>query len=550
MAKPLILLIRDGWGIGPVYEGNAVRAANTPNMDRLLAEHPNCVLEASGTAVGVRAGGQGSSEVGHLNMGAGRIVEQEILRVDKLIASGELFKAPRLVEAVKLCKSSGAAFHLMGLVQDQGVHATQEHLFAILAFLAREGLEKVFIHFFGDGRDTPPRSAIGFLEQLQQQIAELGVGRVAGVMGRYWSMDRGRNWSRTERAYRAMLYGEGFTAKSAREAIEAAYERADRQIADGEDLVETDEFIQPTIIVDNDGKPLGLIAPGDAVLHFNYRQDRALQLTEAFVEKDFDGFARGDAPAVFYMGLTQYYDDFKYPLVPAMNMKNLLGEVLSTAGLMQLRIAEFQKYRHVTSFFNGKRLEAFPGEDRIEVSSITIPEDQKPEMSAYEVTELMLCAIKRGIAAVRAEASAKDWANIETCDPPGKTISPEQGYDVIVLNYANGDMVGHTGVFDAAVKAVETVDECVGKVVEATLSVGGTMLITADHGNVDEMIDRESGAPSTAHTTNDVEFVLVANDSARYKLTRRGKLSNIAPTMLDIMGMDIPADMTEKSLIE
>jgi 2,3-bisphosphoglycerate-independent phosphoglycerate mutase len=555
MNKPLLLLIRDGWGVAPPGPGNAVAAANTPNLDRLLANYPHCVLAASGTAVGVRDGSQGSSEVGHLNMGAGRIVEQEIVRVDNQIASGELFRAPRLRQAVKRCKESGARFHLMGLVQDEGVHAMQDHLFAFLRFLAGQGLagRQVCVHFFADGRDTPPQSALTFLDQLEAEIAEVGAGVVATVMGRYWAMDRGRNWLRTEAAYRCLTEGAGLRASSARHAVEQAYRRAKDQRAAGEDLVETDEFIRPTAVVDADSQPVGLIRPGDAVLHTNYRQDRALQLTQAFVETDFNeyGFARGPRPDVFYMALTRYYDELACELVPPMNMANLLGEVLGREGLLQLRIAEFQKYRHVTSFFNGKRLEPLSGEDRIEVESITIPEDRKPEMSAVEVTDLVLTAVRDGIAAARAAAQAEPKASLESGEAlkglPADRLA--ETYDVIVLNYANCDMVGHTGVFEAAVRAVETVDRCVGKVVEAVLARDGCVLVTADHGNAEQMLDPETGATATAHSTNPVELLLISNDAAKRKLVKQGKLADIAVTMLDLLGLEKPEEMTANSLI-
>jgi len=549
MHKPIILIVRDGWGIGPEGSGNAVRAARTPNTERLMAAHPTCILDASGQPVGVRAGSQGSSEVGHLNMGAGRIVDQEIVRIDRLIASGELFTLPRLTEAVEHCKQTGGTFHLMTLVQDQGVHATQEHLFAFLDFLASQGLTDVCVHFFGDGRDTPPRSALTYLEQLEQHMAACGTGRVASVMGRYWSMDRALNWDRTEKAYRALVRGEGLTAASAAEAIRAAYARADAILHNGDDddaIVETDEFIRPTLITDETGRPTGLIESGDVVLHVNYRQDRAIQLTHAFADPDFSEFERDGSLEITYLGLTRYYDEFPFALVPPMNMTALLGEVLGAAGLTQLRIAEAQKYKHVTSFFNGKLLEPMAGEDRIMVDSITIPEDQKPEMSAYEVTELVLTAINDG----RDAAEARSEAHLELgapLDAPADPTSDE--YDVIVLNYANGDMVGHTGVVAAAVKAIETVDECVGKVVDAVLARGGAALVTADHGNAEEMADATTGETQTAHSVNPVEFILAANDSERYDLVSRGKLSDVAVTILQMLNIPAPPEMTATSLI-
>jgi 2,3-bisphosphoglycerate-independent phosphoglycerate mutase len=555
MGKPLVLVIRDGWGVAPDSPGNAVTQANTPRMDKLLAEHPNCLLQASGTAVGVRAGSQGSSEVGHLNMGAGRIVKQEVVRVDELIESGALFEIPRLTEAVAHCKATGAKFHLMGLVQDQGVHAMSEHMFALLGFLAKEGVQNVFIHFFADGRDTPPRSALTYLAQLQEVIADCGVGQVASVTGRYYSMDRTGNWDRTEAAYNAITSGAGRTANSAEEAIEAAYARADaelerRQTSDGEDrLLETDEFITPTLIVGDDGKCPGLIEAGDVVFHTNYRQDRAIQLTDAFVIDDFDHFERGAKPDIKYIGMTRYYDEFTYELVEPMNMENLLGDLLGRNGLRQLRLAEFQKFKHVTSFFNGKMLAPFALEDRIKVDSITIPEDQKPEMSAYEVADLAVCAIKNGISAVRQMAIDMEIAHLESPETLDGAEQIDDTYDVIIINYANGDMVGHTGVLQAAIKAIETVDECTGRVVDAALARGGTVLITADHGNSEQMTDHETGATMTAHTLSDVELILVSADDAEVNLQERGKLADIAPTMLGLLGVDIPAEMTADNLV-
>ncbi|MDP6633913.1 MAG: 2,3-bisphosphoglycerate-independent phosphoglycerate mutase [Phycisphaerae bacterium] len=555
MGKPLVLVIRDGWGIAPDSPGNAVTQAHTPNMDKLLAEHPNCVLEASGTAVGVRAGSQGSSEVGHLNMGAGRIVKQEVVRVDELIESGALFEIPRLTEAAAHCKNTGAKFHLMGLVQDQGVHAMQEHLFAILGFLAGQGVENVFVHFFADGRDTPPRSAITYLEHLEEVIAQCGVGQVATVTGRYYSMDRTGNWDRTECAYNALTCGAGLTARSAAEAIEKAYARADaelehRKTSDDEDrLLETDEFIRPTLIVGEDGKCPGVIEPGDVVFHTNYRQDRAIQLTDAFVDDHFFHFDRGPRLDITYIGMTRYYDEFTQELIEPMNMEHLLGDVLGRNGLRQLRLAEFQKFKHVTSFFNGKLLAPFELEDRIRVDSITIPEDQKPEMSAFEVTDLAVCAIRNGVSAVRRMAVDMKGTHLESPQPLDPDEQINDTYDVIIINYANGDMVGHTGVLEAAVKAIETVDECTGRVVDATLERGGTVLISADHGNSEQMADHTTGATLTAHTLSDVEFVLVSADGDSVQLKPRGKLADIAPTMLHLLGLDIPAEMTADNLI-
>src|SRR6266481_61394 len=438
MARPVVLIVRDGWGIGREYPGNAVALAHPPVLRELLAAYPHTVRGAAGRAVGLRPGYQGSSEVGHLNMGAGRIVEQEIVRVDKLIESGELYLHPALLSATDQCKQRGTALHLMGLVQDQGVHATEEHLYALLE-----------------------------LGRLERKIAELGVGRVASVMGRYYAMDRALNWDRIARAYWALVNGDGLRARSARAAIEEAYGRADQTLAQraagtaGDDaLVETDEFIQPTLIAGADGRPLATIRAGDAVVHFNFRQDRAIQLTRAFVDDPFTAFDRGPHLDICYRGLTRYYDEFPYAVLPPMNMDQLVGDVVSAAGLWQLRIAEYQKYRHVTSFFNGKRIQADPSEDRILVPSVTVTEDQRPEMSAYPVTDLVVTAIRDGIAAVRAPATAMEGIRLDV--EPSRPLPDGRGadtYDLIVLNYANCDMVGHTGVLPASVRAVQVTDE-------------------------------------------------------------------------------------------
>ncbi|MCC6848306.1 MAG: 2,3-bisphosphoglycerate-independent phosphoglycerate mutase [Deltaproteobacteria bacterium] len=558
MRAPIVLIIRDGWGIGRDYPGNAVTLAHPEVLAHILATYPHAVLGAAGRAVGLRPGFQGSSEVGHLNMGAGRIVEQEIVRVDKLIESGEMFRHPALLAVTEHCKRRGAALHFMGLLQDQGVHATEEHLYALLELARREGLSKVFVHVFSDGRDTPPRSALTYIDRLERKMRALGVGAIASVMGRYYAMDRALNWDRTQRAYDCIVHGKGLLAPSAKAAIERAYARADATLAaraaggasDGA-LVESDEFVQPTLIAGADGRPLATIRPGDGLVHFNYRQDRAIQLTRAFVEDAFTDFARGPRPDVVYRGLTRYYDEFAYAVLPPMNMDDLVGEVVSKAGLWQLRIAEYQKYRHVTSFFNGKRVAPYPGEDRILVPSTTLTEDQKPEMSAREVTELAVAAIRDGIAAVRARVAASPGCELET--ESSRALPAERGrdtYDLIVLNYANCDMVGHTGVLDAAVRAVRVTDECIGAVIEAVRVRNGTVIVTADHGNAEQMLDPDTGAVQTAHTTNDVECVLVS-DARRTTTALRphGVLADIGPTVLELLGLPIPPAVTAESLI-
>lgn len=528
--KSIVLIIRDGWGLNPNPEFNAVANAKTPNADWLLKTYPHTILEAAGTAVGLPPGYQGSSEVGHLNIGAGRVVKQEITRVNEALEDGSLFNSPCLQRAVANCKAnkSAAALHLLGLVQDAGVHAHQDHLFALMRFAKEQGVESLKIHFFADGRDTPPRSALGFLRVLNEKIAEYQIGEIATLMGRYYAMDRGKNWHLTTRAYNALTKprpeedGEGVRVSSAEEAVKRAY-REDKT-PDREPM--TDEYIPPTIIGDFSG-----IHDHDSVIHFNYRQDRAIQLTKAFVEDegDYPG-ERWRRVRVTYCGLTQYYDSFPFyilePLSEGAGMKNLLGEVVSKEGLKQLRIAETQKFKHVTSFFNGKRIEPFPNEDRVEIKSVYDPAmfAEHPEMNAFEVTAEVVSRIESG------------------------------RYDLIVLNFANADMVGHTGDYEAAKRAVKVVDECVGKVVKKVLSHCGVALITADHGNAEEMRDAKTGLPKTSHTTNPVEFIFAARDykekDEKVELRPRGILSDIAPTILFLLGIKKPREMSSASLIK
>jgi 2,3-bisphosphoglycerate-independent phosphoglycerate mutase len=556
---PVVLIVRDGWGVGGEdNRGNAVAAARTPNTDNLLKTYPHTRLGASGEDVGLTPGSQGSSEVGHLNMGAGRIVEQEVVRIEKRLRDGSFFEDPKLLAAMKRCRSAGTKLHLMGLVQDQGVHAMDSHLYALLELAGKQELKQVYVHFFSDGRDTPPRSALTYLERLERKMANLGIGRVASVTGRYYAMDRDRNWERTCRAYEALTEGKGLKAGSAREAIEHAYSRADEEVRRARDagreppsVIETDEFIKPTLIVGRSGAPVGLIAAGDAVIFFNYRQDRAVQLTMAFVEEDFDqpAFHRGPRMDVQFLGMTRYYDTFENYIIPPMNMANILGEVLAKHGLRQLRLSETQKFRHVTSFFNSKLEEPFPGEERILVASPKVPEAEKPEMSAYEVAEMAVAAIAGGIDAARQAAREAEKVTLFEAPPLHANARSEGVYDVLILNFVNGDMVGHTGDFDAAVKAIETVDECVGKVVKATLDRDGIALVTADHGNAEQMIDPTTGTTQTAHTTNEVDFIYVAADAGGITLRDRGTLSDIAPTILDILEVRPPSEMTAESLL-
>jgi 2,3-bisphosphoglycerate-independent phosphoglycerate mutase len=555
MHTPLILIVRDGWGIRDATEGNAVKLARTPVTDALLATFPRSRLQAAGTAVGVREGNMGSSEVGHLNMGAGRIVEQEIVRVDALIRSPGFYATPKLVRALQHCEANHASLHLMGLVQDQGVHAIEDHLYGLLDFCAHHRFDRVWVHFFADGRDTAPRSALTYLDRLERKFAEYGRGRVASVIGRYYAMDRDRRWERTKRAYDALVHGVGLRARTAREAIEAAYGRrlsASVPIAGdtGVEDVETDEFIQPTLVTGDGGAPLATIRPGDAVIHFNYRQDRAIQLTRAFVEDRFAeaGFARGPRLPVRYLGLTRYYDEFADYIVEPMNMAHLLGEVLATHGLWQLRLSESQKFRHVTSFFNGKRLAPFPREDRIQVRSREVREDEAPAMRADAVTAFAEHAIAKPIAVLRDIARSSGDATVEFTDPA--PAEADRRYDVIVMNYANPDMVGHTGSLPAAITAVEVVDTCIGRIVEAAHAVGGSVLVTSDHGNVEQMIDPVTGAPQTSHTAHDVDFVLASPALRGRALRPAGILADVAPTMLDLLGLPIPPEMTARSLLD
>jgi 2,3-bisphosphoglycerate-independent phosphoglycerate mutase len=515
LKKNIVLIIRDGWGINPNPKYNAIINANTPNMDIFLKMYPNTILEAAGPAVGLPEGYQGSSEVGHLNIGAGRIVEQEITRINEAIKDKSFFEKPHFQRVIANCKSNKSPLHLMGLVQDAGVHAHQDHLFAIMKYAKEKNIKRLYIHFFSDGRDTAPRSALEFLQVLNKKMDEYQIGEIATLMGRYYSMDRGKNWHLTTQAYNALTKAEGIKVSSAEDAVKRAY-REDKT-PDGSLM--TDEYIIPSIIGIFSG-----IKDGDSVIHFNYRQDRAIQLTMTFVDDKYPE-ERWKKLNIAYCGLTQYYDTFPFyilePMSKGTGMKNILGEVISKEDLRQLRIAETQKFRHVTSFFNGKRIEPFPNEDRIEIKSDYDPAmfAEHPEMNAFDVTEEVISRIESG------------------------------RYNLIVLNYANCDMVGHTGDYEAAKRAVEVVDECVGAVVKKILLHKGVALISADHGNAEEMIDYPTGLPKTSHTTNPVEFIYVAKEYKRVKLRPRGILSDIAPTILFLLGIDKPREMTSENLI-
>lgn len=503
--KPVALIILDGCGLEDNTNGNAVKAAKTPTMDWLYANTPHSTLSASGGSVGLMDGQMGDSNVGHLNLGAGRIVYQDVVRISKAVEDGSFFENPVLLGAVRHAKGNGSALHLMGLVSPGGVHSHSDHLYALLRLAKEEGLQEVYVHAFLDGRDVAPSSAAQYLADLEEAIKEIGVGRIATISGRYYAMDRDKRWDRTEKAYRALL-GEGRTAASSSEAIQYAYDNG-----------ETDEFVIPTVIT-SEGKPTAVIKDNDAVLFFNFRADRARQLSYVFTDDNFSGFDRGPKPKVHYATMTQYDVTIDAPFAFApQDLSNTLGEYLSKMGKTQLRIAETEKYAHVTFFFNGGREEPFPGEDRILVPSPKVPTyDLQPEMSAPEVTRRVVEEIDKGI------------------------------YDVIVLNYANCDMVGHTGVMEAAIKAVEAVDTGLGQVLEALKRNGGKAIITADHGNAERMIDPDNGEPYTAHTTNLVPVWLF---NTEYDKITSGILADMAPTVLDLLGLPQPKEMTGKSII-
>lgn len=508
--RPIALVILDGWGIEDAScHGNAVCQARTPRLDALFRDFPSTRLGAAGHDVGLPDGQMGNSEVGHLNIGAGRIVYQDLTRITKSIEDGDFFNNPALTAALQEVKGRGGKLHLMGLLSDGGVHSHNTHLYALVELAQRQGIEDVCVHAFLDGRDTPPQSGAGYLQGLESRLSDIGTGRVATVTGRYYAMDRDNRWERVEKAYRALTRGEGEAAESSAEAVNGAYRAG-----------QTDEFVEPRVIC-RGGQPVGTVEDGDAVIFFNFRSDRAREITRAFTAPDFDGFDRQQAVRLAgYVCLTEYDETFGLPVAfPAESHANLLGEVLGRAGRTQLRIAETEKYAHVTFFFNGGSETPFPGEERALIPSPkdVATYDQKPEMSAPEVTEEVLRRVAAG------------------------------SYDFIVLNYANPDMVGHTGILPAAVAAMETVDSCVGRVVDAVLEAGGSLLITADHGNCEKMAD-EAGQPHTAHTSEPVPLILVDPDRRDARL-KRGILADIAPTVLDMLGLEPPDEMTGQSLL-
>ncbi len=508
--KPTVLMILDGYGLNEKTEGNAVAQANTPVMDKLMKECPFVRGNASGMAVGLPDGQMGNSEVGHLNMGAGRIVYQELTRITKEIQDGTFFENKALLHAVENCKQKNSALHIYGLVSDGGVHSHITHLYGLLELAKKQGLTKVYVHAFLDGRDTPPMSGKGYVEDLEAEMKKIGVGEVASVTGRYYAMDRDKNYDRVEKAYRALTKGEGLQAESATAGIQASYDRE-----------ETDEFVQPTIVMKN-GAPTALIQSGDSIIFFNFRPDRAREITRSFCDDDFTFFDRGPRMDVTYVCFSDYDPTIENKEVAfeKIAVTNTFGEWLSANGMKQARIAETEKYANLTFYFKGGVEEPNEGEDRILVNSPKdVPTyDLKPQMTAYEVCDKLSGAIRSG------------------------------EYDVIIINFANPDMVGHTGVLPAAIKAVETVDECVGKVLEAIDETNGVLFICADHGNAEQLIDYETGAPYTAHTTNQVPFILYNADPS-YRLRDGGCLADIVPTLIELMGMEQPAEMTGKSLL-
>lgn len=508
-AKPMLLLILDGWGYSDEQQDNAIANANKPVWDRIWAEYPHTYINGSGASVGLPAEQMGNSEVGHLNLGAGRVVYQEYTRVSRSIKTGSFFKNQTLVDAVQSAIDQDKAVHIMGLLSPGGVHSHEEHIHAMVELAVKQGAKRVFVHAFLDGRDTAPKSASESIHKMEEKCQELGGGRIVSMIGRYFAMDRDHRWPRIQKAYDLITQGKAeFVAETAMAGLDMAYARG-----------ETDEFVQATAIVPAGTQPVK-VEDGDTLVFMNFRSDRARQITRPFIEPDFDAFTREVAPRLgAFVSLTEYKSDFDVPVAyPPERLKNVFGEYLSGLGLHQLRIAETEKYAHVTFFFNGGREEPFEFEDRILINSPQVATyDQKPEMSAPELTDKLVGAIESG------------------------------KYDAIICNYANPDMVGHTGNYDATVKAIEFVDTCLGRVIAAINKVGGEMLITADHGNAEMMVNHETHQPHTAHTTNLVPFVYIGRD---LQLASTGTLSDVAPTMLELMGLPQPTEMSGHSLID
>ena len=509
MGKLTMLMILDGFGINEKEEGNGVKQANIPRLNEILTKNPNTIIHTSGLEVGLPEGQMGNSEVGHTNIGAGRIVYQDLAKITKAIEDGDFFSRPEFVKAIENCRANNSKLHLMGLLSNGGVHSHNRHLYGLLELAKRKDFEDVYVHCFMDGRDTPPASGESYIAELEEKMKEKGVGQIATISGRFFAMDRDKRWERVSECYNAMVNGIGEKANSAVSAIEESYQKE-----------VFDEFVKPVVITNKAGEPIAKIEDGDSVIFFNFRPDRAREITRAIVDKEFDGFETKKLNT-YFVCMTPY--DETMPNVEIAyrkeEIRNTFGEYISRRGLKQLRIAETEKYAHVTFFFNGGEEKQYEGEDRILVPSPKVETyDLKPEMSAYEV-----------------------------CDKVVEAIRSEK-YDSIILNFANPDMVGHTGNTDAVVKALEAIDECVDKVVKAVNEVNGTLLITADHGNCEQMLDYKTGEPQTAHTTNPVPLAIVGLPSN--KKIKEGRLADLAPTMLDIMGLEKPDEMTGESLIQ
>ncbi|SJZ41486.1 2,3-bisphosphoglycerate-independent phosphoglycerate mutase [Selenihalanaerobacter shriftii] len=507
--KPFALVVLDGWGLNEKEKGNAIKQANTNNFEKLLDKYPNTVLESSGKAVGLPEGQMGNSEVGHLNLGAGRIVYQDLTKISLAIEDGSFFKNNVILEVIKNCKWNDSALHLLGLLSDGGVHSHIEHLYGLLELAQKNEIEEVYIHAILDGRDVPPKSAKGYIKELEKKIEEIGVGEIATVSGRYYTMDRDERWDRIEKAYNAMAFGEGITAESALEAVEQSYQDEN-----------TDEFVLPTVIV-KDNNPVAKVNENDSVIFYNFRADRARQITRTFTDSAFHGFERKpEAPKVQFVCMTEYDETIDAPVAyPPETIINTLGEILGKNDLKQLRIAETEKYAHVTFFFNGGKEKPNSGEDRELIPSPKIATyDEKPEMSIYEVVNRLFDRLENN------------------------------NYDVVIMNFANPDMVGHTGDLDACKAAVEAVDKTLPQVVDKILDMGGELLITADHGNAEQMLDYETKDLYTAHTNNKVPCIYVTQTEQDIKIANEGTLADIAPTMLEILNIEQPKEMTGNPL--
>mgnify|MGYP005778815235 CR=1 FL=1 len=507
--RQYLLMIMDGVGLNDEEKGNAFKLANTPNLDRLTIKYPNTYIKTSGMAVGLPDGQMGNSEVGHTNIGAGRIVYQELTRITKEIEDGNFYNNEQLKYAMENVKRNDSTLHLLGLVSDGGVHSHIKHLYALLEMAKRENVKNVYVHAILDGRDTPPTSAVDYVKQLEEKMKELGVGKIATISGRYYAMDRDNRWERVKLAYDAMAFGKGQDFKIAQKAIETSYESQ-----------EFDEFVKPVVLTDSEDNPLATVNDNDSIIYFNFRPDRARELTKAFILDGFNEFETKKINNLVFVTMTQYDETIKNALVAykPQVLVNTFGEYISKKGYTQLRIAETEKYAHVTFFFNGGKEEPYPGEKRILINSPKVATyDLKPEMSAYEVTDNLIKVIE------------------------------EKSCDVIIVNYANGDMVGHTGNLEKAIEAVEALDKCVGRVISKIEEVGGEALITADHGNCEQMLDLKTGEPITSHTTFDVPLIVVSN---RVKSLNSGRLCDLTPTLLTMMGEEIPQEMTGVSLVE